>query len=240
MARTGGTATTNRRRWLVTVGVLVAAVAGFSAVYLLFFTPETKERASLSKAGEKGSVDDPSGTWEIVQGDNTYAGYRVREKLARLPAPSDAVGRTPAVTGTIKVERAAEGFAISGIDIEADVSQLRSDEARRDSKIRTLGLETERFPTATFVSTEPVEVPAAVLDGRQIDTEVTGDLTIHDVTKEVTIPLEGQVVGDEIEVVGSLTFPMADFDIDPPNVGGFVSVEDQGTLEFKLRLARSA
>jgi hypothetical protein len=35
-------------------------------------------------------------------------------------------------------------------------------------------------------------------------------------------------------VVGSLPILMADYDITPPNVGGFVSVEDHGTMEFQL------
>ena len=49
--------------------------------------------------------------------------------------------------------------------------------------------------------------------------------------------LRSQRVGDEIELVGSAPIEFARFGIDPPSVAGFVTVEDQGALEFKLRPA---
>jgi hypothetical protein len=60
------------------------------------------------------------------------------------------------------------------------------------------------------------------------------------VAARVTIPVEAKVVGDEIEVVGSLTFPMADLAITPPDIANIVSVEPSGTMEFKLRFAKRA
>lgn len=46
--------------------------------------------------------------------------------------------------------------------------------------------------------------------------------------------------GELVEVAGSLTFPFGDFGMQAPNVGGFVTVESNPTLEFKLVLARAA
>lgn len=86
--------------------------------------------------------------------------------------------------------------------------------------------------------TESVTVPAEAFAGATADLQLTGDLTLHSVTKNVTIPAQARLVGSTIEVVGSLAFPFADFDIEPPNIAGFVSVHDEGTLEFKLVLTR--
>ena len=36
----------------------------------------------------------------------------------------------------------------------------------------------------------------------------------------------------------ALDFPFADSQIDAPNLAGFVSVEDHGTLEFLVNLAK--
>lgn len=44
---------------------------------------------------------------------------------------------------------------------------------------------------------------------------------------------------EPVEVVGSSRIEFDDFGIEPPSVAGFVTVEDQGTLEFKLRLRAS-
>jgi hypothetical protein len=55
------------------------------------------------------------------------------------------------------------------------------------------------------------------------------------------VRVSGQQLGDEgIELAGSVPIAMADFEIEPPSVAGFVTVEDRGTLEFKLRLEPAA
>ena len=43
-----------------------------------------------------------------------------------------------------------------------------------------------------------------------------------------------------IQVAGSLTFPLSDFDISPPNVGGFIlSIADEGALEFLISFEKA-
>jgi polyisoprenoid-binding protein YceI len=160
------------------------------------------------------------------------AGYRVREKLATLPAQSDAVGRTNAVTGSVVID----GTTVTAADVVVDVTTLDSDEDRRDNRIRSMGLETDTFGTATFSLTSPIELGA----GDTVSVSAIGDLTIHGVTKSVTIPLDAKRSGATLEVVGSIEFPMADFDIDPPSIGGFVTVEDDATMEFQLFLDRAS
>ena len=221
-------------------GGLLVVVAAFAVVYFAFFRGDNKAPVSLSTTDSpKGSVGDPAGTWQVVKGDNTFAGYRVREKLAKFPAQTDAVGQTHDVTGSMKVQRTAEGYTISEVQMEANLQTLKSNENKRDQKIRTIGLQTNQYPKATFVAAGPASVPASALAGSQTQMDLPGDLTVHGVTKRVTIPVQAKVVGDQIEVVGSLTFPMSDFSIEPPSIPPFVQVEPQGTMEFKVRLAKA-
>jgi polyisoprenoid-binding protein YceI len=221
-------------------GGLLLVVAAFAVLYFTFFRGDNKAPVSLSTTDSaKGSVGDPTGTWQVVKGDNTFAGYRVREKLAKFPAQTDAVGQTHDVTGSMKVQRTAEGYTISELQMKANLQTLKSNEEKRDQKIRTIGLQTNQYPTATFVAAGPISVPASALAGSQTQMDVQGDLTVHGVTKRVTIPVQAKVVGDQIEVVGSLTFPMSDFSIEPPSIPPFVQVEPQGTMEFKVRLAKA-
>jgi polyisoprenoid-binding protein YceI len=166
-------------------------------------------------------------------------GYRVREQLGGISALTDAVGRTSAVTGAATLEAAGETLTVTGASFEADLSQLESDEGRRDNRIRTIGLESDTFPTATFDLAEPLEVPVEALTGATVDITLTGDLTIHGVTKRVSIPGQARLNGDRIEVVGSLTFPFSDFGMTPPDVAGFVQVEDDATLELLISLAKA-
>ncbi|HEX2052238.1 MAG TPA: YceI family protein [Actinomycetota bacterium] len=224
------------------IGLVV--VAGVGAVYLIFFTPEAPAPVALAETDERESQAgatpenlDPVGRWAVQNGSE--AGYRVREKLARLPAPSDAVGRTDEVTGSFTVGGTQGNYTISDINIEVDMTTLRSDSDRRDNALRERGLETDRFPTATFTSPGPIELPPDVTPGRPVEFMLGGALTIHGVTRQVTIPVEAELDSRTIEVVGSLTIPMADFNIEPPNVANIVSVGDTGTLEFRLVLEKA-
>jgi polyisoprenoid-binding protein YceI len=250
--------TPNRtRRPLAVIAILaVVAVAAVAVAYLTFFTDDAPERLTLSDqpapsapatttaAGSPGTTAaaggvsaDLTGTWRVAAGST--AGYRVREKLAALPAKSDAVGRSEAVTGSVKVDRAGASLSATDANFEVDLTQLRSNESRRDNRIRTDGLQTNRFPKATFVSTGPITLPPETVTGQPVKASAVGDLTIHGVTKRVTIPLDVRVAGGKGELVGSLGFPMSDFNITPPNVGGFVTVDPDATLEFKLILEKA-
>jgi polyisoprenoid-binding protein YceI len=182
------------------------------------------------------SADSLAGTWTAAEG--SIAGYRVREKLAQLPAKSDAVGRTQDVTGSVTIAGTGDVFTATAADLTVDVTTLVSDSDRRDGQIKRRGLETDTYPTATFTLTQPVVIPAEALSGSPVTVQATGDMTIHGVTKSVTIPLQTQLTGSQIELVGSLTFPMSDFGIDPPTIAGIVDVESDATLEFQLFLAK--
>jgi polyisoprenoid-binding protein YceI len=195
----------------------------------------TEDAASAAPATDAGVA----GEWQV--GAESVAGYRVRERLANLPAESDAIGRTSDVTGSITVEAAGDGAQLTAGTLNVDTTTIASDESRRDNRLRTEGLQTDDFPTATFVVTRPVDVPAAALSGTASDITLVGDLTLHGVTKSVEIPAQAQLSDGKIQVAGSLTFALADFDITAPNVGGFiVSIADEGTLEFLVNFEKAA
>jgi polyisoprenoid-binding protein YceI len=209
-----------------TTGAGVSAAAGSSAA------------ASLPPASA-AAIDAASipGTWTI--GPDSVVGYRVRERLASLSADSDAVGRTNAITGTATIAASGDALSVTAADFSVDMTTVASDRRMRDNRLRNDGIQTDTFPTSTFRLTSPVAVPAAALTGGQLDVTLHGDLTLHGVTKTVDIPARAQLNGSVIQVVGSLDFPFSDFSIDAPNIGGFVSVEDHGTLEFLVNLAKT-
>lgn len=227
---------TRRRRWRIVVPLLLAApLAAFAAVYFLFFTPDSPARLRLSDqspAATGTAATLQSGSWSV--GRNSVVGYRVREKLLSLPAPNDAVGRTNALTGGLRIERdAAGGVTVSDLHLTADVSTLKSDQDRRDDHMHTMAIESAKYPTATFVSTAPIVVPASVVQGGRATFDVAGNFTVHGVTKPVVIPVEAQRAGDRVEVVGSFTFGWDLFDMVRPNLS-YVTVEADPTLEFQV------
>jgi polyisoprenoid-binding protein YceI len=185
-------------------------------------------------ANVDGSV---AGTWTATTG--SQAGYRVRERLANLPAESDAVGRTDQVTGTITIATNGSTSSVTAGAIQVDTTTISSDKPMRDNRLRTEGLQTDSYATASFTLTQPVDVPADAIAGTSTDVTLIGDLTLHGVTKSVSIPAQAQLANGTVQVAGSITFPLSDYSMVAPNIGGFiVSIADQGTLEFVVVFAR--
>jgi polyisoprenoid-binding protein YceI len=86
-------------------------------------------------------------------------------------------GRFTGVTGRILI---AENFDDSRVDVTIDMASVQSGSAARDEHIKSAELfDVERFPVATFRSTDVAWDGAAG--------QVTGDLTIHGVTRTVTL-----------------------------------------------------
>ncbi len=177
------------------------------------------------------------GQWTIAAG--SVAGYRVREKLGFLPAESDAVGRTSAITGSARFAERGQAVTVTVASFKVDVSTLKSNEAMRDQHIRTIGIQSATYPTATFSLATPVKLPVGALSGKVVDTSATGVLALHGTSRHVTIPLQMRFSSSEIEAVGSLTFPWSEFKMTAPSVAGFVSVTNRATMEFDLRLKRA-
>ncbi len=222
----------------IPVGVVLVA-AGFAGWWFLLRDDAPPEATLVARdtpttvAG--GSGTGPDGTWTVQQGEKVFVGYRVTELFAGESIKKTAVGRSPAVTGTMTVN----GDQIPAAAFEVDMTQLTSDSGRRDSRLKGDGLQTEQFPTAGFTLTAPIQLTAAPALGAPVQAEAQGSLTLHGVTKEVTIPLEARWNGDTVDVAGQAPILLADYGINPPSVGGFVSVDDNGVLELQLTLVRA-
>lgn len=155
----------------------------------------------------------------------------MQEELASIGG-NTAVGRTPDVSGRVTIE----GMTVTAAEITADLTTLMSDEAQRDSQLRRQALETDRFPTATFSLTKPIELPAEAAKGAAVKVTATGDLTLHGVTRSVQIPLQARLETDRVVLIGSLEITFADYQMEKPNSFKVLSVADHGTLELQLLL----
>lgn len=199
--------------------------------------PATSSDPAAGTDPSAGVGGDVAGTWTVTGG--SQAGYRVRERLAQLPAESDAVGRTDQVSGSITITGAGPTATLTAATLQVDTTTIASDKPMRDNRLRREGLQTDSYPTASFALTQPVAIPAAAISGTKSEISLIGDLTLHGVTKSVQIPAQTQLVGGTIQVAGAISFPLSDFGMVPPNIGGFiVSIADQGTLEFVVVFAR--
>jgi polyisoprenoid-binding protein YceI len=224
---------------VIATAVVVVAVAGFAFIYFVLFPTSAPKPFSLSgrHAVPVGSASAIAGRWTIAPGSR--AGYRVREKLAFLAALDDAVGRTSQITGGASLSDSAGTVSVTAASFVINVYSLKSNEAMRDEHIHTIGIQSAIYPKASFRLTSPLALPAAALRGGVVDVKAMGDLNMHGTTRLVSIPVELRLSPTEIRAVGSLTFPWGLFRMTAPSVGGFVSVENDATMEFDLVLARA-
>jgi polyisoprenoid-binding protein YceI len=231
--------------------VLAAAAAAVAIVlvgvggYVYFFSNLRSSPASLAlsaspAAGAATSLTGLAGTWTVANG--SQARYRVKELFVGETAKHDAVAQTSSVTGTLTVTGDANGYQVSGISVTADLTSLHSIDtvagrnvSQRDG-IVSRQLEVQQFPRATFTATS-TSVPGAVTT-TPVDVTVPGKLTIHGVTKDVTATAKAQMVGDKIEIAGSVAIDMSDYGVSPPQVP-FTTVDPMGTVEFDLFLTKA-
>lgn len=178
------------------------------------------------------TVDNESGEFDFESATGSFAGFRVTEELASI-GTKDAVGRTGEVTGTMEIA----GTTLQSAEIEVDMTAIETDESRRDNKVQA-ALETDSFPAATFVLTQPIDLGAEAASGDQVSVEAVGDLTIHGVTQQVTVELEAQLVEETAVVVGSVPITFGDFGVEAPSAPVVLSVSDEATIEFQLLFVR--
>jgi polyisoprenoid-binding protein YceI len=101
--------------------------------------------------------------------------------VARHAMVTKVRGQFGAFTGTATIDEAAP--ASSKVDLTIDVTSIDTGNADRDGHLKSPDFfDAEQYPTITFTSTDVKR------DGS--DWTITGDLTIKDVTKPVTIEFE--------------------------------------------------
>jgi polyisoprenoid-binding protein YceI len=176
-------------------------------------------------------------TFTLTPGQST-ASYKVREQLASLSLPSDAIGKTTAVTGSVTIN--ADGsIASSSSKVTVDLSTLVSDQSMRDGFIKRSTLNTSQYPNATFVPTQATGLPSPLPTSGQVSFKLTGDLTVKDVTKSVTWDVTGTINGGAATGTATTSFTFEFFNLTPPKVGSVLNVVDNITLEIDGAIQRS-
>ncbi len=194
---------------------------------------EAAEDQAVEEAAEALTLADLAGAWTLAEDGESFVGYRIGETFADI-GTATAVGRT----SDLSAELDFDGARITRVVITADLRTLRSDQSRRDQALRSRGLETDTYPTVTFTLSEPIAIGEAALSGGLIEQSVRGTLELHGVANEVEIALTGQLVDGLAVIVGSSEIALADYEIVPPTNFRVISIEDSGTMEFQIILAR--
>ncbi len=208
---------------------LVAAGVAYFA-----FVPSTEPMEPAAVAGAT-AVAASQGIRLTTAPEGNEARFRVREQLASVSFPSDAIGSTTAITGTIVFE--PNGAIVKdNSSFTVDLTTLKSNSDRRDNYIRRRTLETETHPNALFVPTSFLGLPDTLPANGHIAFQLTGDLTVHGVTRPVTWTVTARAENGIYSGNATTGFKFDYFEMAVPRVASVLSVVDSITLEYDFRL----
>lgn len=219
--------------YLIGIAAIAACSAGDKDLAMAASPPARTEMAAVPAPSSAAAI-----TYVTAPTGNA-ARYRVREQLVGLDLPNDAIGETKAVTGTIAAD--SKGNIIPAESkFVIDVTNLVSDKQRRDGFVRGRVLETQQYPTVTFVpsSIKGLKAPVPKTGSRTFD--VTGNLTVRSVTKPTTWRVTAQFNGDHVTGSAKTGFTFTDFSIDQPRVPVVLSVADSIHLELDFDMVPAA
>jgi len=116
----------------------------------------------------------------------------------------------------------------------AETSSVFTDQQKQiiDKELREIVLQPDQFPDIIFRSTQ---VSGQKLASDSYDLKITGDLTLHGVTKQITIPTRVTITGNELRAVGEFSIDRGDFKVKATSaVHGLVRVRDKVKFNFDI------
>ena len=171
----------------------------------------------------------------VVAPTGNEARYRVREQLAGFDLPKDAVGATKAVAGQIMV--GADGKVVKDSSkFVVKLSEMKSDQTRRDNFLRRSTLETTKYPDAELVPVALEGLLLPIQPGSSQTFSVRGDLTVRGVTRPTTWQVTARAEGSDVVGTAATAFTFKDFGLEQPRVPVVLSVADTIRLEYDFRL----
>ena len=116
-------------------------------------------------------------TWTIDP-DHSNVGFKVRHLMV-----SNVKGSFDKHTGTVEIND--KDITKSKVEVSIETGSINTNVQKRDEHLRSADFfDVAKYPTMTFVSKKVAKAGKDKLN-------VTGDLTLHGVTKEVVLSVEG-------------------------------------------------
>lgn len=165
--------------------------------------------AASPTAGSAGVDSSIAGQWSV--GAGSQAGYSIDDT---------AMGQTQRVVGRTSDVSGAMAIVGSTVTSTRAVVNMRTVTCHcvHDTRYRQL-METDRYPTSMFELTKPISLAAIPAQGAVTTVPITGNFTLHGVTRSVNFSLKATRLGARIAVNGSIPIKLSDYNIQSPNAG---------------------
>ncbi len=133
---------------------------------------------------------------------------------------------------TATIAFSPDDLAGSSVEVLIDIASVDTRNADRDSQIVSPDwFDAAQWPTAKFETKSFSEIEP----GRY---QAVADLTIRDVTREVTLPFDLMITGDQAEAKGSVTIARTDFGVGQGQWADTSQVGDDVTINITIAASK--
>lgn len=173
-------------------------------------------------------------TYQILP-EQSEASYAVDEEFFnRAVRFVTAVGRTNTIEGEIELSIEGTQLQMGSNRFVVDLRTLTSDSGQRDRRIRSEWLESNSYPWAEFYAEDVQNFPADAAEGREIQFQLAGQMTIREVTQPLVFDVTARLDGDTLTAQAESFLYMRDFGFEPPSILGMLTVSDGVTLNVEI------
>lgn len=223
-----------RRKWLLPFAIMAVVVVGLLALgtAYIWFSGGSGQPSSATVAPALAVQSGDTRTLFHIAPEESEVRFIIDEIL--LGNPKTVVGSTDEVGGDLLVDFQNPANSQLGT-IRINVRTLETDNEFRTRALRGQILQAERaeFEFAEFNPTALTGLPDTVTIGEPFDFQISGNLTVHGVTREVVFDARITPIS-EIRLEGSAqTFvTYQDFGMTIPEAPGVANVSNEVRLEI--------
>ena len=166
----------------------------------------------------------------VIVAQESEARFIINEML--LGQPKTVIGTTNALSGELTVDAANPAASVIG-PFQIDAGTFVTDNDNRNGAIRRFILQSNQHQYITFNATELTGLQDAVSVGDEIEFEITGDMTVRDITNSVLFIVTMQVVSEsELRGTAATIVAREAFEITIPQVPSVANVGEEFIVEF--------
>lgn len=195
--------------------------------------PEPTEEPAVPEPTEEPTEEPAESTGGglvilTINPENSQVRFELNEELRG--EPKTVVGTTDQVAGEIAVDRTDLSSTQVGI-IQVNARTLVTDNDFRNRAIQNEILNTGEHEFITFTPTAVNGLPDSVDIGETVNFTIVGDLTIRDITNEVTFDVEATLVSEtELAGTASTVVTREAYNLNIPSVPNVANVEEEVEL----------
>lgn len=177
------------------------------------------------------SVSEGIIVFSIVQAESEVR-FTLGELLSGVP--TTVVGATDQVAGEIAIDPENPASTKVGV-IRVNARTFATDNNFRNRAINNSILETDKFEYVTFSPSEIANFPENPSIGEALEFQISGDLTVRDITNPVTFDVVVTAVSENrLEGSASATIARVDYGLQIPEVPRVADVDEEVLLEIKF------